>query len=177
MIRIKYMPLREEAMNLLDVEMILLGIVVFLSYFLPAMLWIFHLYDRTKLSKIGNEIEYKKVVWFAKHHKEPLTLNQIKLELINKDNKAKKRLNVLFAIVLPSILFLMNTILIKQIVRYYIKRKFELDLPSASMVIYTETLVLLSGWVVLVLLNKLLVLRVNDFLKKANELEAPSAGK
>lgn len=176
MIIIDCMPRKGETMDLMDVEMILLGIAVILSYFLPAMLWLFHLYDRARLSKIGSEQEYKKIVWFSKH-KELITLSQIKLELINKGKKAKKRLHILFVIVLPAICFLMNTILIKHIGRFYIKRKFDLDLPPTNMAIYVETLVLLSGWTVLVLINKLLVFRINDFLKKADELEASSVAK
>src|SRR5574341_132463 len=155
-------------MDFIDVEMILLGTVVILSYFLPAMLWIFHLNDRAKLLKIRSEQEYKNIVWFVKQ-KESITLNQIKVELINKEQKAKKRLHILFAIVLPSICFLMNTILIKHLGRYYIRRKFDFDLLPTSTAIYVVTLVLLSGWAVLVLLNKIFVLRVNDFLKKADE--------
>ena len=156
-------------MAFIDAEIILLGIIVILSYLIPAMLWIFHLYDRAKLSKISSEQEYKEIVWFAKNNK-ALTLNQIKLELIDKKNKAKKRLNILFVIGLPSIYFVINTILIKHFVRYYIKNKFDFDLPPTSMVLYAEALVMLSGWTAVVLLNKLLIYRINDFLKKTDAL-------
>jgi hypothetical protein len=70
-----------------------------------------------------------------------------------------------------------NIILIKHIGSYYIKKKFAFELPPTSIVNYGSTLVLLSVWTVDVLLNKLLIRRINDFIKKADELEASSVGK
>lgn len=156
-------------MDIVDVEIILLGIILILSYFLPAILWLFHLAKRAKLLKAANEQEYRKIVWFARDN-ESITLHQIKIELMNKDEKAKRRLRILFSIVLPSICFLVSIILIKHIGRYYVKRKFDFDLPETNIQNYIGTLVLLSAWTAGVLLNKLHVYRVSEFLKKAEEL-------
>ena len=93
-----YIPQKGGNMDFLDAEIVLLSVIVILSYFLPAMLWLFHLHDRAKLSKIGNEQEYKKIVWFSKH-KESLTLSQIRFELISKEQKAKIQ-KILFIIMM-----------------------------------------------------------------------------
>jgi hypothetical protein len=100
-----------------------------------------------------------------------LTLTSIRLELRNKEEKARRRLKILFAVVLPSIFFLVNIILIKHVGRYYIKKKFDFDLPETNIHNYVGTLALLSAWTAGVLLNKLLIYRINDFLKRADELK------
>lgn len=156
-------------MKLMDVEIMLIAIIVVVSYFLPFLLWLFHLHDKSKLSKMGSEKEYKDIIWF--NRQKLLSLNEIRDELHKKEMKANKLLRLLFTIVLPVICFLVNIILIKHIGSYYVKKKFDFDLPATSIINYVMTLVLLCIWTTGVLMNKLLIQRINDLLKKADELE------
>ncbi len=157
-------------MAVIDIEALLISIIVFLSYLLPSSLWLLQLYDKSQLAKINGVLEFKKRIWFFKEEK-PLTLSEIKSQLEQKEQKAKKRLRVLFMVVLPVICFDMNVILIKHAANYYIKSKFNYDMPPTSMFVYTLTLILLSLWACGVLLNKLFINRVNVFLKKSFEFE------
>jgi hypothetical protein len=61
--------------------------------------------------------------------------------------------------------------------RYYVKRKFDFDLPETNIRNYVGTLVLVSAWTAGVLLNKLHIYRIREFLKKADQLVAAADNK
>jgi hypothetical protein len=156
-------------MDIVNVEIFLLFIIVALSYFLPAFVWLMYRIDSLKMEKISSVQEFINNAWFNRKNK-IVDLNGIRNKLIKKEQSAKKRLRILFAIVMPAICFLVNIILIKQVGRYYIKKKFDFDLPPTSIISYISTLVLLSAWTSGVLLNKLLIWRINKLLRKADGL-------
>jgi hypothetical protein len=155
-------------MDILSVEMMLLTIIVFISYLLPSTVCLFQYRDKSRLQKATTLEEFSKSVWFIKRRSD-LSIQGINNELIRRKKSAKKRLNILFIVGLPSIWFCIYIILIKHIVSYYIKQKYNYDLPPTKITTYTLTLVLLSVWSSGVLLNKLFIRRVNDLLNKLSE--------
>ncbi len=158
-------------MDIVDVEIFLLFIIVALSYFLPAFVWLMYRIDSLKMEKISSVQEFINSAWFNRQNK-IVDLDGIRNKLIQKEQSAKKRLRVLFAIVAPAICFLVNIILIKEVGRHYVKKKFDFDLPPTNIVSYVSTLVLLSAWTSGVLLNKLIIWRINKLLRKADGLAA-----
>ena len=157
-------------MVVIDIEALLIFVIVLISHFLPGFLWLLHLYDKSQLAKIKSVPEFKKRLWFFKEES-PLTLSEIRSQLEQKEQKAKKRLRILFVVVLPVICFDMNIILIKHTANYYIKNRLNYDMSPTSLFVYTLTLILLSLWTCGVLLNKLFISRVNVFLRKSLEFK------
>jgi hypothetical protein len=144
-----------------------------IAYLLPIVNWLFHVINKSKIQKIQNIKDFGENIWFFRHRR-PILLSEIRSKLTEMEQKAKKRLSIYFIIGLPSLWFLINIILIKYIGSYYIKRKYNFEMPSTGIFNYVGTLVLLSIWTSGVLLNKLLIIRINMLVKKTTELEAAS---
>lgn len=154
--------------------MLFLGIIVIAAYLQPAIYWLFNVIGQIKMQKINNTEDLKKEVWFIRH-RSAISLSEIRSTLIIKETMAKKRLDMFFKIGLPSIWFFTNIILIKHIVSYYIKKKFNFEMPATSIFIYISTLILLTLWTSGLLLNKFTIHRIHKLLVKADELEAAAS--